>query len=79
MAAFKSSDNQDAVRQFMDFFAEPERQFQRDCNWAWFPPGQAATAMDGFMGEHVLALTAEQKQFVIESVANGRAPFVHRE
>lgn len=27
----------------------------------------------------VLAMTAEQKQFVIDSVANGRAPFVHRE
>ena len=43
LAAFASSENQDAVRQFMDFFAAPE------------------------------------KQFVIDAVANGRAPFVHRE
>ena len=43
LAAFESSENQDAVRQFMDFFAAPE------------------------------------KQFVIDAVANGRAPFVHRE
>ena len=62
----------------MDFFAVPERQFQRAGDWAWFPPGQAATAMDGFMEEDVLALTTEQKQFVIELLANGRAPFVHR-
>ena len=63
----------------MDFLAALERQFQRAGDWAWFPPEQAATAMDGFMEEDVLALTAEQKQFVIESLANGRAPFVHRE
>ena len=31
------------------------------------------------MAKEVLGLTAEQKQFVIESTANGRAPFVHRE
>ena len=59
LAAFAGSENQDAVRQFMDFFAAPERQFQRAGDWAWFPPGQAATAMDGFMEEDVLALTPE--------------------
>ena len=79
LAAFKSSDNQDAVRQFMDFFLSPATQFQRASDWAWFPPGMAATETEGFMEEEVLALSAEQKQFVIDSVANGRAPFVHRE
>ena len=79
LAAFKSSDNQDAVRQFMDFFLSPETQFQRAADWAWFPPGQAATETEGFMEEDVLALSADQKQFVIDSVASGRAPFVHRE
>ena len=61
LAAFAGSENQDAVRQFMDFFAAPERQCQRAGDWAWFPPGQAATAMDGFMEEDVLALTPESK------------------
>ena len=42
-------------------------------------PGMAATETEGFMEEDVLALSADQKQFVIDSVANGRAPFVHRE
>ncbi len=79
LAAFKGSDNQDAVRQFMDFFLSPATQFQRASDWAWFPPGQAATETEGFMEEDVLALSAEQKQFVIDSVASGRAPFVHRE
>ena len=79
LAAFKSSEHQDEVRQFMDFFLSSETQFQRASDWAWFPPGMAATETEGFMEEDVLALTAEQKQFVIESVANGRAPFVHRE
>jgi ABC-type glycerol-3-phosphate transport system substrate-binding protein len=32
--------------------------------------------MDGFMDPEVLNLTAAQKQFVIESVANGRNPLV---
>ena len=79
LGAFKSSEHQDEVRQFMDFFLAPETQFQRAADWAWFPPGAAATEMEGFMEVDVLALTADQKQFVIESVANGRAPFVHRE
>ncbi len=63
----------------MEFFLAPETQYQRSADWAWFPPGMAATEMEGFMEVDVLALTAEQKQFVIDSVANGRAPFVHRE
>ncbi len=79
IAAFKSSEHQDEVRQFMDFFLSPDTQYQRAADWAWFPPGMAATEMEGFMEVDVLALTADQKQFVIDSVANGRAPFVHRE
>ena len=78
-AAFTSSDHQDEVRQFMDFFLAPDKQFQRATDWAWFPPGVAATEIEGFMAKEVLGLTAEQKQFVIDSTANGRAPFVHRE
>ena len=78
-AAFASSDHQDEVRQFMDFFLAPDKQFQRATDWAWFPPGVAATEIEGFMAKEVLKLTAEQKQFVIDSTANGRAPFVHRE
>ena len=78
-AAIASSDHQAEVRQFLDFFVAPERQFQRAGDWAWFPPGMAATEMEGFEAKEILGLTAEQKQFVIESVANGRAPFVHRE
>ena len=79
LGAFKSSPHQDEVRQFMDFFLSPATQFQRAADWAWFPPGMAATETEGFMEEEVLALSADQKQFVIDSVANGRAPFVHRE
>ena len=78
-AAFTNSDHQDEVRQLMDFFLAPDKQFQRAVDWAWFPPGAAATEIEGFMAKEVLGLTAEQKQFVIESTANGRAPFVHRE
>ena len=40
LAAFESSENQDAIRQFMDFFAAPERQFQRASDWAWSRPGK---------------------------------------
>ena len=79
LGAFKSSEHQDEVRQFMEFFLSPATQFQRAADWAWFPPGAAATEMEGFMEVDVLALTADQKQFVIDKVANGRAPFVHRE
>lgn len=79
LAAFKSSEHQDEVRQFMEFFLSPDTQYQRSVDWAWFPPGAAATEIEGFMEVDVLAMTADQKQFVIDSVANGRAPFVHRE
>lgn len=35
--------------------------------------------MDGFMDPSVLKLDKEQKQFVIDSTAYGRAPFVHEQ
>ena len=78
-ASMAGSEHQAEVRQFLDFFLAPEKQFQRASDWAWFPPGMAATQLEGFDSKDILGLTAEQKQFVIESVANGRAPFVHRE
>ena len=79
IAAIQSSEHQDEARQFMEFFLSTEKQFERAADWAWFPPGMAATEMEGFMDVDVLKLNADQKQFVIDSVANGRAPFVHRE
>ena len=54
LAAFAGFENQDAVRQFMDFFAAPERQYQRAGDWAWFPPGQAATRDGRFHGRRCL-------------------------
>ena len=79
IAALGSSEHQAEIRQFLEFFLSPEKQYQRAQDWAWFPPGMAATEVEGFNAHEVLGLSEEQKQFVIDSVANGRAPFVHRE
>lgn len=79
LAMFDASKNKEAAAKFMEFFDAPERQFQRAADWAWFPPGKAATEMEGFMDPSVLKLDPEQKQFVIDSVAYGRAPFVQEE
>lgn len=77
LGMFQGTEHPEAVAQFMEFFLAPERQYQRAAEWAWFPSRQSVTEMDGFMDESVLALTAEQKQYIIDSTAYGRAPFVH--
>jgi multiple sugar transport system substrate-binding protein len=77
LGMFQSTEHPEAVAQFMEFFLSPERQYQRAADWAWFPSRQSVTEIEGFMDESVLALTAEQKQYIIDSTAYGRAPFVH--
>lgn len=79
MGVFNSSRNKDAAIRFMEWFLSPEMQLQRAIDWAWFPPGRAATEMDGFMDQSVMNMEATQKQHVIDSVAHGRAPLVVKE
>lgn len=79
MGIFAPSKNKEAAAKFVDFFLAPEMQYQRAADWAWFPPGKAATEQQGFMDKSVMNMEPGQKQFVIDSVASGRVPLVVKE
>lgn len=75
----ESSKNKEAALKFVEFFLSPDNQFQRASDWAWFPPGKAATDKPGFLEDKVLNATTAQKKVVIDSVAFGQAPLVQKD
>ena len=77
LAIFNTSEHKEEAARLIEFMLSPENQYQRAADFAWFPPGQPATEMAGFMDEAVLGLNADQKQYILDSIPFGRAPFIH--
>ncbi len=79
LVVFKNSKRKEDALKFVSYMMSQEMQVQRATDWAWYPPGKAATETKEFLDPKVLLLTEAQKERISQSMSFAQAPTLVRE